>query len=98
MKPDTLRSVLLFRGLDDEDFRTFVRKKPEIALEMLMTLTHRLRLTDNLLSHRISRNVNDEVAARLTFADRASDTLAEFGGSWKFIGASLAFSFFWIGL
>jgi CRP/FNR family cyclic AMP-dependent transcriptional regulator len=84
--------------LAGEDFRAFVRTKPDIALEMLMTLTHRLRRTDNLLSHRISRNLNEEEAARLTFADRAADALAEFGGSWKFIGVSISFSLFWIAL
>ncbi len=80
------------------DFRAFVRKRPDIALEMLMTLTHRLRRTDNLLTHRISRNANEEDASRLTFADRAADLLAEFGGSWKFIGVSITFSLFWIAL
>ena len=84
--------------LAGEDFRAFVRKRPDIALEMLMTLTHRLRRTDNLLSHRISRNLNEEEAARLTFPDRAADVLAEFGGSWKFIGVSISFSLCWIAL
>jgi CRP/FNR family cyclic AMP-dependent transcriptional regulator len=84
--------------LSGADFRSFVRTRPDIALEMLMTLTHRLRRTDNLLSHRISRNANEEAAARLTFADRAADMLAEFGGSWKFIGVSVIFSLFWIAL
>ena len=59
-------------------------------------MTHRLRRTDELLRHRVSRNANDEEAARLTLADRAADLIAEFGGSWKFIGASIAFSLTWI--
>ncbi len=59
-------------------------------------MTQRLRRTDNLLRHRISRNANEEDAARLTIADRAADMIAEFGGSWKFIGASICFSLFWI--
>jgi uncharacterized membrane protein len=33
--------------------------------------------------------VNEEEAARMTFADRAADLLAEFGGSWKFIIAAI---------
>jgi uncharacterized membrane protein len=44
----------------------------------------------------VSRNANEEEAARLTMADRAADLIAEFGGSWKFIGASILFSLFWI--
>src|SRR5450432_1874088 len=82
--------------LAGEDFRAFVRKRPDIALEMLMTLTHRLRRTDNLLSHRISRNLNEEAAARLTLGDRMADMIAEFGGSWKFIIASLTFFVVWV--
>ena len=49
-------------------------------------MIHRLRRTDELLRHRVSRNVNEEDAAHLTLADRAADMIAEFGGSWKFIG------------
>ena len=75
-----------------EDFRSFVRRKPDIALGLLTAMTHRLRRTDNLLRHRISRNANEIEAARLTMADRAADLIAEFGGSWKFIGASICFS------
>lgn len=78
------------------DFRSFLRKNPDIALGILTALTHRLRRTDDLLRHRVSRNANEEEEARLTVADRAADLIAEFGGSWKFIGASIAFSLLWI--
>ena len=78
------------------DFLSFLRKNPDIALGFLTALTHRLRRTDDLLRHRVSRNANEEEAAHLTVADRAADLIAEFGGSWKFIGASIAFSLFWI--
>jgi uncharacterized membrane protein len=79
-----------------EDLRSLVRKNPEIALGILTAMTQRLRRTDNLLRHRVSRNANEVEAAHLTIADRAADLIAEFGGSWKFIGASIAFSLFWI--
>jgi len=78
------------------DFRMFLRKNPDIALGILTALTHRLRRTDDLLRHRVSRNANEEEEARLTVADRAADMIAEFGGSWKFIGASISFSLLWI--
>jgi uncharacterized membrane protein len=48
------------------------------------------------LRHRVSRNVNQEEAARLTFADRAADRIAEFGGSWKFITTFLSFLVAWV--
>ena len=81
-----------------DKFLSFVRGNPDVALEMLSAVTSRLRRTDDLLRRRVSRNVNEEQAARLTVADRAADMLAEFGGSWKFIGAALGLILFWIAL
>jgi len=82
--------------LSREAFLSFVRSNPDVALEMLSALTDRLRRTDELLRSRVSRNVNEEQAARLTVADRAADLIAEFGGSWKFIILSIALIIFWI--
>ena len=82
--------------LSRDDFLRFVRMKPDVALEMLSALTDRLRRTDELLRSRVSRNANEEDDARMTIADRAADLIAEFGGSWKFIGVSMGFIVFWI--
>jgi CRP/FNR family transcriptional regulator, cyclic AMP receptor protein len=82
--------------LSRDAFLAFVRTNPDVALEMLAALTDRLRRTDELLRSRVSRNVNEEEKARLTLADRAADLIAEFGGSWKFIGVSIALIVFWI--
>ena len=82
--------------LSRPDFLSFVRSSPDLALEMLAALTDRLRRTDELLRGRVSRNANDEERARATMADRAADMIAEFGGSWKFIIASIALILFWI--
>jgi CRP/FNR family transcriptional regulator, cyclic AMP receptor protein len=82
--------------LSRDAFLSFVRTSPDVALEMLSALTDRLRRTDELLRSRVSRNVNEEQEARLTLADRAADLIAEFGGSWKFIGVSIALIIFWI--
>ena len=82
--------------LSREAFLSFVRTNPDVALKMLSALTDRLRRTDDLLRSRVSRNANEEEKARLTLADRAADLIAEFGGSWKFIGVSIAVIIFWI--
>src|SRR5512138_2826625 len=82
--------------LSRDSFLSFVRSNPDVALEMLSALTDRLRRTDELLRSRVSRNVNGEAQARLTVADRAADLIAEFGGSWKFIGVSIGLIIFWI--
>ena len=84
--------------LSRDDFRAFLHKNPDIALGMLTAMTYRLRRTDELLRHRVSRNVNEEEAARLTLADRMADMIAEFGGSWKFIGFSVGFFLLWVAL
>ena len=82
--------------LTRDDFLSFMRSDPRVTIELLTALTLRLRRTDELLRHRVSRNVNQEEALRMTFADRAADKIAEFGGSWKFIIASITFTLFWI--
>jgi uncharacterized membrane protein len=63
---------------------------------MLGALTDRLRRTDELLRSRVSRNANEEERRRATVADRAADLIAEFGGSWKFIGVSMGLIVSWI--
>ena len=82
--------------LSRASFLSFVRTNPDVALEMLSALSDRLRRTDELLRSRVSRNANEEERARLTVADRAADLIAEFGGSWKFIGVSIGLIIFWI--
>jgi uncharacterized membrane protein len=82
--------------LSRQAFLSFVHANPDVALRMLSALSDRLRRTDELLRSRVSRNANDEERARLTIADRAADLIAEFGGSWKFIGASIALIIIWI--
>jgi len=82
--------------LSREHFLSFVRSSPEVALELLTALANRLRHTDELLRHSVTRNVNVEEAAQRTLADRASDIIAEFGGSWKFITAAVLFFSLWV--
>jgi CRP/FNR family transcriptional regulator, cyclic AMP receptor protein len=84
--------------LTRENFLTFVSSDARIVLEMLSAITNRLRRTDELLRHRVSRNANEEDAKNLTLADRAADKIAQFGGSWKFISASIVFTLAWIAL
>ena len=82
--------------LPRQAFLSFVRLNPDVALGMLAALSDRLRRTDELLRSRVSRNVNEESERRATMADRAADLIAEFGGSWKFIIASMVLILAWI--
>ena len=85
-----------FAILSRENFLAFVRGNPDLALKMLSAVTHRLRRTDELLRQRVSRNLNEEEAARMTFADRLADGIAVFGGSWTFIIITVAFMAVWM--
>jgi uncharacterized membrane protein len=82
--------------LSRDNFLRFIQDNPKVALEMLSATFGRLRRTDKLLTQRVSRNVNDEQKKRETIADRAADVIAEFGGSWTFIGAAVGFLIFWV--
>ena len=82
--------------LSREHFLSFVRSSPDVALELLTAFANRLRHTDELLRHSVTRNVNVEEAAQRTLADRAADIIAEFGGSWKFITAAVLFFCLWV--
>jgi uncharacterized membrane protein len=82
--------------LSRQHFLSFLSSSPRVPIEMLTALTRRLRRTDELLRHLATRNVNEEEASHLTFADRAADIIAEFGGSWKFIITSLFLFGVWI--
>ncbi|HYP02523.1 MAG TPA: Crp/Fnr family transcriptional regulator, partial [Pyrinomonadaceae bacterium] len=59
-----------------EDFLRFVRENPDVALEMVSAISERLRRTDEMLRQRVSRNVNEEDAARMTLADRLADNVS----------------------
>lgn len=49
-------------------------------------------------AHQQAIAFEDEVEQELTLGERASDALAEFAGSWVFIGSFLLAMFCWIGL
>lgn len=46
----------------------------------------------------LSKNINIEFDRRLTFGERLSDKIAEFGGSWRFIIAFAVTLFLWIAI
>jgi uncharacterized membrane protein len=83
-------------SLARDDFIAFIRRNSNVSLAMLGALSDRLRSTDELLRRRVSRNANEVEEARSTLADRAADVIAEFGGSWKFIGAAIGFLLLWV--
>ena len=77
-------------------FHAFVRRNPGVGLTMLGAITERLRQTDEMLRQRVTRNLNEVESEQKTFADRMADAVTEFGGSWWFIVATIAFIVFWV--
>lgn len=82
--------------LSRDKFISFVRRNPDVALKMLTAITLRLRHTDELIRQRVSRNANEELAARRTRADILADKVAGFGGSWQFIAIFFVLIIIWI--
>ena len=55
------------------------------------------KVIDSIAQHTtVAENVNESFGESLTFGQRVADTVAAFGGSWKFIGLFFAFIFVWI--
>jgi uncharacterized membrane protein len=71
--------------LKREHLVDLLMKRPHMAQDMMMWLVKRIRLTDGLLRHRVSRDPNDVIEERETLGNRVADKVATFGGSWTFI-------------
>ena len=82
--------------LSRRHFHDFLRRSPEVSLSMMAAIAERLRQTDEMLRQRVTRNLNEVDEERQTPADRMADAVSEFGGSWKFIAATIAFIVFWV--
>src|SRR4029078_11603081 len=82
--------------LTRKDFLNFVSSDSRIVLEMLSAITRRLRRTDDLLRHRVSRNANEEDARNLTLDTRAADKIAEVGGGLQCIAFEIGLFLSWM--
>jgi uncharacterized membrane protein len=89
-----LTDVELF-SLAREPFMDLLRRRSEVALDVLVALSRRLRKTDELVRRQV-RNANEVVEEQETWGDRLADGVARFGGSWRFIGAFGGFLGLWM--
>jgi CRP/FNR family transcriptional regulator, cyclic AMP receptor protein len=71
-------------SLAREEFLGLLRRRSDVALDVMTALARRMRKTDDLLRRRV-RNPNEVMAERETFGGRVADGVARFGGSWSFI-------------
>ncbi|MFN2453977.1 MAG: DUF1003 domain-containing protein [Pyrinomonadaceae bacterium] len=81
-----------------DDFQTFLLEHPTIALEVIREIGSRMRQTNQLVSQRVSRNINREMDEKITIGQRVADKVASFGGSWTFIFLYMGALITWMGV
>ncbi len=84
--------------IDRDDLKLLFGKRPEAALDILATLSGRLRRADLMLAENMAQNANQVIEEKLTFGDRVADAVARFGGSWLFINTFLLVMVVWMAL
>lgn len=76
----------------------YIRRHPEVALDMMAVMGGRVRTTTARLRQMGTRNANEEAAAKLTVMERVTDVIAEFSGSLPFLILHFLWFSIWIGL
>ena len=64
--------------------------------EVTAEIGRRLRQTNQLVTQRVTRNINVEMDEKMTIGQRVADKVASFGGSWTFIFIYTGFLLAWI--
>lgn len=84
--------------IDRNDLILLFSKKPQAALDILATLSRRLRRADLMLAENMAQNANEVIAEKLTLGDRVADAVAHVGGSWMFINSFIVILLTWMAL
>lgn len=79
------------RGLDQ--IQNLLKDEQQELVRLEETLEKSLTESDF-----VTKNVNEKFNEQLSFGDRLSDQIADFGGSWTFILAFMGICALWIGL
>jgi uncharacterized membrane protein len=82
--------------LSSDDFQQFLLEHPDVAIDVICEIGARMRQTNQLVSHRASRNINQEMEQKATIGQRIADRVASFGGSWTFIFIYVAALLLWM--
>src|SRR5262249_40558209 len=90
----TTDAVLLI--LSRDTLSAYLEQRPRAAMALLRKLTERLRETNAMLSERATKNAVEEVERNLTWSQRLADRVAEFNGSWAFIGGLIGATLLWM--
>jgi uncharacterized membrane protein len=62
-----------------------LQRKPHAGMDMLAVLGKQFHASQNLIKIRSTRNPNEVIEEDSSFGDRLADSVARFGGSWRFI-------------
>ncbi len=84
--------------IDRIDISHLLTRKPMAGLDMLTMVGRQFRAAQQLVRTRAARNPNEVIAEQMTVADRVADTVARFGGSWRFIGLFSMVLAVWVAL
>lgn len=79
-----------------EDFQKFLLQYPHAATDVIREIAARLRQTNQLVSQRVTRNINVAMDEQMTLGQRVADKVASFGGSWTFIFIYGGFLILWM--
>jgi CRP/FNR family cyclic AMP-dependent transcriptional regulator len=71
--------------VDRDDIIILLQRKPHAGMDMLTVLGRQFHASQQLVRVRATRNPNEVIEKEATFGDRLADSVARFGGSWKFI-------------
>jgi uncharacterized membrane protein len=76
--------------VERQDLSVLLTRKPEAGMDMLAVLGRQFHGAQQLVRVRSTRNPNEVIEKESTFGDRLADSVARFGGSWRFIIAFAA--------
>ena len=68
-----------------DDIAVLLQRKPLAGMDMLTVLGRQFHASQQLVRIRSIRNPNEVILAEATFGERIADSVARFGGSWRFI-------------
>lgn len=101
-KPRTATALALtateLYALKRNDLLFVFGKKPEMALNLMATMSGMLRKADELLIKRVSRNANEEMEEKLSPIQRISDWIVWFSGSMQFLFVHAVWFIIWIAI
>jgi uncharacterized membrane protein len=68
-----------------DDIAELLMRRPMAGMDMLTVQSRQFHCVQKLVQSRMARNANEVIEKQSTFGERLADSVARFGGSWRFI-------------